>query len=193
MKLEVGKRYRRVDGEITQPLQKWNNKTYPFEDPRSECTYTSDGCRFSSGKYDEFDLVEEYTEPTDNEVTHFEPIPGKYYRTEDGSKVFYVGKDKYNFDVYQKSLGEYLKYTDGTTCCKTSDLNIASEWVDEVILPAVEIKRWAIVRTTPYKGLWRGYVRSVGDNKKTLESDKQEDEEIVELTGTLQERKVKCQ
>jgi hypothetical protein len=149
-------------------------------------------CQPKESKYDLITLVKDTEDTVTNKLDEVrtnqlppEPIPGQYYRTKDGFKLHFIGKGKYVY-YYENGTGD-SKYTFDRpyhyhkNC--DHDYDIIAPWTEP--LPAVEIKRWAIVRTMPYKGLWRGYVRSVGDNKKTLELDKQDDEEIVELVGTL--------
>ena len=128
-----------------------------------------------------------------------EPIPGKFYRTRGGDKTLYVGKNRYGLSIYENSSGEYMHYRTPTQYY-VSVINIddiVGEWVDEVVLPAVEIKRWSLICNEDYKHWKRGEFRfadnSIQEIEKVLnvyvEKEERKYWEIVELTGTLPERK----
>jgi hypothetical protein len=130
--------------------------------------------------------------PVRNAVTNLppEPVAGAMYSTGNGLKMKFITETQRYFLYEEQNTMEIHKYGHAfkyhSTCLPEYD--IIAPWTEP--LPEVEIKRWAVVRTTPYKGLCRGYVRAVGDNKKTLELDKQDDEEIVELVGTLPSKEI---
>ena len=62
MKLEVGKKYKRRDGEIVEIFEKSVGANYPFCSDRGHY-YTEGGNYWFSGRLDSYDLVEEYIEP----------------------------------------------------------------------------------------------------------------------------------
>lgn len=128
-----------------------------------------------------------------------EPLPGKFYRTRDGDKVFYVGKSKNDYFIYQEADGEYEEYAhpfkylfdaDDTSC-----MDIVGEWTEETKLPSLEIKRWAVVFAKDAKEGKRGESLSIHTNVNSAHiflnklGEDMFDCEIVELTGTLPERK----
>ena len=126
-----------------------------------------------------------------------EPVPGKFYKTRFGLKLLYVGMGNLDRFVYQEEDG-YVKqyvlpfhYFDDRS---ESALDIVGEWMEETKLPSLEIKRWVVVLDNNFKEIKRGEVigsYSSYDNAKTAIGWKNEDAtyEIVELTGTLPERK----
>ena len=124
------------------------------------------------------------------------PIPGKYYRTKGGDKAFYIGIDVHKFHLYEID-GEYYRYLDLITSCDDSQFNIIGEWTEETKLPSLEIKRWSLICNEDYKHWKRGEFRfadnSVQEIEKVLnvyvEKEERKYWEIVELTGTLPERK----
>lgn len=67
LKLEVGKRYVRLDGEVTAPLEPNDDSTYPFWDRANGATYTSTGLWHINalGCNGLNDLVAEYLEQTE--------------------------------------------------------------------------------------------------------------------------------
>lgn len=122
-----------------------------------------------------------------------EPVPGKFYRTNAGKKVLCVGKDKYGAFIYQEETDNFEQH-----------LLIVGEWVDEVVLPAVEVKQWAVVQREDkrieygydgghtdegFKDFKRGDIIKCSSDKEYLKRHLKADEEIVELTGTLPEYK----
>lgn len=63
MKLKVGNRYRRRDGQITGPLSKTGIASYPFKDNQSHHIYNDKGCISDVYEFPQ-DIVELYSEPT---------------------------------------------------------------------------------------------------------------------------------
>jgi hypothetical protein len=119
-----------------------------------------------------------------------EPIPSKFYRTRDGDKVLYLGKDKHDYFIYQDDAGAFLDYERPFKYLFNDDscMDIVSEWVDEVVLPAIEIKRWVVVYERSTVLSWHASKEEAQVNiNKNFGADKKE---IVELTGVLPERKV---
>jgi hypothetical protein len=130
-----------------------------------------------------------------------EPVPGRFYRTRDGSKMQYVGKAG-DIWVYcdaayvQKSLVQYdepYKYISGDT----RPFDIEGEWVD--VLPAMEIKRWAVVYILDNGMAWRrgdkipfqdDFYSLLAAQNFIAKQGNPEELEIVELTGVLPERVV---
>jgi hypothetical protein len=123
-----------------------------------------------------------------------EPVPGRFYRTVGGDKAFYIGVDKHKNHLYEID-GEYRKYLDSTTSCSASRFDIVGEWVEEVVLPAIEIKRWAVIFAKDTDEGKRGEFLSIHTNVNSAQTflDKLGTDkinfEIVEFTGTLPERK----
>lgn len=128
-----------------------------------------------------------------------EPLPGRLYRTRVGRKVLCVGKSIESW-VYEEVLTETLlrydlpfKYVDGISI---SDRDIVGEWTEETKLPAVEIKRWAVIFAKDTDEGKRGESFSIHTNIKSAQTflDKlgvgKVNFEIVELTGMLPERMV---
>lgn len=60
MKLQLGKRYIRRDGQVTRPLVKNNHRTYPFRDPKTAYVYQLDGRGSCSGLTLNLDIVALY-------------------------------------------------------------------------------------------------------------------------------------
>lgn len=128
------------------------------------------------------------------------PIPGKFYRTRGGDKVFYIGKDNYGYCIYQGINGEYLRYqTAYLYYDKTTDINdVVGKWVDtslSQVLPAMEVKSWGLVVTTEWAHRPRGFVYSAANDTTCFyqvyaKEIKEGVFKIVELTGTLPERKI---
>jgi hypothetical protein len=128
------------------------------------------------------------------------PIPGKYYRTRSNYKLKFIAKasscylyeheDAYDgFNIYEFD-GPY-RYTSAYENVN----DIVGEWVDEVTLPEVLIKRWAVVLSKDNdKGYSRGNIYEICDSAEDAETClinwDDSGHEIVELTGTLPERKV---
>ncbi len=121
-----------------------------------------------------------------------EPVPGKFYRTRGGDKVFYVGNSLNNSFVYQGADdGIFVpydlpfRYTDDEF---TGDRDVVGEWAEETKLPSLEIKRWAIITAVDDKWHPRGRVIDVcASHDKALDIVKEyeTDLEIVELTGVI--------
>lgn len=63
VKLKAGNRYRRRDGQITEPLERSFVSDFPYRDPETKMVYTNEG-RLSEMYEYPFDLVELYSEPT---------------------------------------------------------------------------------------------------------------------------------
>jgi hypothetical protein len=45
-KIKVGKYYRRRDGKMEGPMEKYDSPVYPFKGPRYGLTYATNGCQF---------------------------------------------------------------------------------------------------------------------------------------------------
>jgi hypothetical protein len=144
--------------------------------------------------YTESELVLAKEETVSNKLPS-EPVAGQYYRTKDGFKLLFIGKGKDYF--YYESRPEngalcfvypYQYHKNGS-----HDYDIVAPWTEP--LPAMEIKRWAIVAkidVTDNNGdlLKRGEhifgYDSEDDAKNHLIGWSNKDwYEIVELTGTL--------
>ena len=117
-----------------------------------------------------------------------DPIPGNYYRTRDGDKIHFVGQTKrgvYLYDDIDGDIREYARpfqyWTDDS-----DNYDIVAPWTDEAVLPAVEIKRWAVISRKDSFIL--KYYTSLVEAKVGL-SGLKGDYEIVELVGVLPERK----
>jgi hypothetical protein len=162
-----------VKDAFTHPEVDWNNEVLSMEWERVEETVS---------KLDEV--------PVRNAVTNLppEPIPGQLYRTQHGKKVLYVGKATERW-IYQMVPGDILTYDKPYMYNPTScEYDIIAPWVEP--LPAMEIKRWAVVVSTQWGQKGRGFVlRTTGDKESAKETQKtyhvDVDTEIVELTGTL--------
>ena len=137
---------------------------------------------------DELELVEAAKEPAQKE-----PIPGKFYRTRGGLKLLYVGMGNLDKFVYQEEGGYFKNYVlpfNYFDDCSESAGDIVGEWTEETKLPAVEIKRWAVVNkdgSDVFAGLFRSKTKA---DVMLSTLDKSEQYEIVELIGTLPERKL---
>jgi hypothetical protein len=132
-----------------------------------------------------------------------EPVPGKFYRTREGNKLMFVGKTLKNKYLYDSKKDGLWVFDTRTTVNKDSPFrcDIVGEWVDSPesqVLPAMEIKRWSLICNKDY-GRWkRGEFRfadnSIQEIEKVLnvyvEKEERKYWEIVELVGTLPERKV---
>jgi hypothetical protein len=118
-----------------------------------------------------------------------EPIPGQYYRTIGGNKVLYIGKDKHDYFVYQVEDGDFIQYETATKFAVdgyTNTVDIIAPWTEP--LPAVPIRRWALVSTVTRKEpprASRGEVMRYCDSIEEAEEERGDEEEIVELVGTL--------
>lgn len=185
MKFKVGDRvkfWRRYVGTIT----------YIERNVLGKMIYRLDGKELNGVIASEYDL--ELVQPEAQE-----PVPGRFYRTNNGDKIFYVGKSKNDYFIYQRSDGEYEEYAHPFKYLFDDDdksyMDIVGEWVDEVTLPAVEIKRWAVVFAKDTKEGKRGESLSIHTNVNSAHiflnklGEDMFDCEIVELTGTLPERK----
>lgn len=126
-----------------------------------------------------------------------EPIPGQFYSTRDGDKVFYVGKGRCGNYYYENAV-RYVRYVYDRPFhyykTQSHEYDIIAPWTNP--LPAIEIKRWALVRR---KGEFEDEVRGTFilslDSKEEVESVLNsrldaENYEIVELTGILPAREV---
>jgi hypothetical protein len=78
-RLEVGKCYKRRDGEITKPLIQSDSENYPFTDGSK--TWASDGTFLFEYKPHNYDLIEEYIEP---KPKPFRLEYGKKYKSRSG-------------------------------------------------------------------------------------------------------------
>lgn len=170
MKFKVGDRVKYVNGNggeyFGSVISVHESLTNPY------------GVRLDNG-YTEFYSDTDLLELIQPEVQ--EPVPGKFYkRAGNGEKLKFLMKAKYW--LYEAEDGHILKYNPPPTL---------EPWVDEVVLPAVEIKRWAIVCVEDGITYGRGKVIAEFDTKTRAESYGATGEylEIVELTGTLPERK----
>lgn len=68
LKLEVGKRYVRRNGEVSGVIDRGGSSIYPFYDPSARETYNEDG-RYYSKEKSERDFISEYIEPQAEPVT----------------------------------------------------------------------------------------------------------------------------
>lgn len=93
MKLEVGKRYVRRDGQVTSPLRYEEHDTFMFWDDQDCNSYKEDGAFHYCGT-STLDLIEEYAEEQD------EPTPATPATT--GGP--YVSVDVYNAVVAERDL-----------------------------------------------------------------------------------------
>ena len=101
MKLEVGKRYVRRDGEISGVIDLRSKfcmgdyKDHPYVDRTHGYTYTSEGFYFRSNNPDSWELVQEYNETVDEP----EPISEKVYNdmTKDFTLVEHLKNNKGNY------------------------------------------------------------------------------------------------
>lgn len=145
----------------------------------------------------EFYCFEDNLELIQPEVQN--PIPGKFYRTRCGDKLRFLIKGIKEY-VYEDEDGIILSYV---TPIKYSEYSpdremlndIVGEWTDEIVLPVVEVKRWAIVLTIDSVGHKRGEVMTTCADKQFLEDSFKQDLKLgvvalIELTGTLPERKI---
>lgn len=127
-----------------------------------------------------------------------EPVPGRFYRTRDGSKFKFLMKatKSYLYESQTRCYGEpeffvyeferpYHRYLDG----KTYDEDIVGEWTEAITLPSLEIKRWAVVCNEKGPGMDRGEVVCIFPSYERAHNHCGLGSEIVELTGTLPERK----
>jgi hypothetical protein len=125
-------------------------------------------------------------EETVSKLPH-EPTPGQFYRTRDGHKMLCVGKGVKGW-IYQSADNICLLVYDSPYMFNTTpgDNDIIAPWTDP--LPAMEIKRWAVVDN---KTKHRGAVIISNSSKEEAEYYLREmcinpnDFEIIELTGTL--------
>jgi hypothetical protein len=163
----------------------------------SLATFTANGYLYEQEFESVCDLITliKDTEETVSKLTP-EPIPGHYYRTRDGEKILYIGRDLGKHYLYQRMDLNYSLFSRPFNCFYESageqPNDIVAPWTDP--LPAIEIKRWALVRR---KGEFEDEVRGTFilslDSKEEAESVLNsrldaENYEIVELTGTLPAR-----
>lgn len=187
MKFKVGDRVKTLKGKELGTVDYIQDNEYPYVVKWDK--------GMSSGYMDnELELIQTEAQ---------EPIPGKFYRTRGGLKLLYVGMGNLDRFVYQEEDGYFnnyvlpFNYFDDRS---ESALDIVGEWVDspesqieEVTLPAMEIKRWAVVFTKDGKFIRRGDVVCICSSFVDAvhrAAECEEHVEIVELIGTLPERKV---
>ncbi len=123
-----------------------------------------------------------------------EPIPGQYYKNRDGIKVLYIGKGRHNVYYYENQSGDIAlpferPYHYHKNCNHNYD--IVAPWTEPTVretLPAIEIKRWAVVEkdgeVISIHGC-PGYALS-----RIPEHERFVTKFVVELTGTLPAREV---
>jgi hypothetical protein len=125
---------------------------------------------------------------TDNKLPP-EPVPGQYYRTKDGRKVYFIGKSIKGLYLYEDLDNDWLEYTRPFQYWQEEGDNfydIIAPWTEP--LPEMEIKRWAVVYSVNHgvNGRHkRGGVVTVQGSKSQAEKCLVYNSEIVELTGTL--------
>jgi hypothetical protein len=112
------------------------------------------------------------------------PIPGKFYRTRDGEKIMFVGLAIDGEYFYQDTSLEIRGYSLPFTYTDdgfTDGSDIVGEWVD--VLPAAEIKRWAIFSRKD------NYVLKYFDSEADAKNAQLVGNlEVVELVGILPPR-----
>ena len=123
-----------------------------------------------------------------------EPTPGKYYRTHGGHRLKYLMKGSRYF-IYEGHDGYTHDYETALQHLATDDAtasrSIAGEWIDKVILPPMQVTRWAILlKADTLSGYKRGEYISGYDTKEDAEQDLQGWDskdlyEIVEMMGIL--------
>lgn len=143
--------------------------------------------------YKELELVLAKEEAVSNKLPS-EPVPGNYYRTKDGRKVYFIGKSIKGVYLYEDPDNDWLEYTRPFQYWQQDDddfYDIIAPWTDP--LPAMEIKRWAVVCVV---GEERGYAAWTFPSEHQAKEKRDSyscpaDYEIVELTGTLPAREIK--
>lgn len=130
-----------------------------------------------------------------------EPVPGKFYRTVNGQKLKYITETARYYLYEETNTQELFKYNTPFVYNTNGDADwgIVGEWVDEVTLPAVKIKQWAVVYSKFVPDIVsrnRGEIFTIftspEGHKAAADILLQYPNiplEIVELTGTLPERK----
>jgi len=99
LKLEIGKRYRRRDGIVTEPLVESGNSTFPFYDPQHRTAYTATGKFFPDGEDHSSDLIDEVV---DKPVTI---EPGEEFTTKDAAKCAVAKGMEVSGVVFEYELG----------------------------------------------------------------------------------------
>jgi hypothetical protein len=133
-----------------------------------------------------------------------EPVPGQYYRTRNNKKICHIGKMIDGTYLYQycepgECNGTFMYYSEPFHLSDKNELvDIIAPWTEP--LPAIEIKRWAIVQVTDkrleyrncggrsdagFTDIKRGEVLKCSSDINYLKQNLKEDEEIVELVGIL--------
>jgi hypothetical protein len=137
-----------------------------------------------------------YKEETVSNKLPPEPVAGQYYRTRDGTKTYFIGKSSEGAYLYQAVNSNFLRWYAGPYLCTKTVSNhnrdIIAPWTDEP-RPSVPIRRWALVSTVTRKEpprASRGEVMRYCDSLEEAEEERGEEEEIVELVGTLPAREV---
>lgn len=183
MKFRAGQVWKNVLGEewtISSVVNDIDNPfpVYALNSQQATRTFTEDGHVFFNEGADYLDLVELVKEPEPEG-----PIPGKFYkRAGNGEKVKFLMKAQYW--LYETENGGIFRYEQAPTL---------APWEDS--LPAVEIKRWAVIFAKDTKEGKRGESLSIHTNVNRAHTFLNKlgedifDYEIVELTGTLPERK----
>jgi len=122
-----------------------------------------------------------------------EPVPGQYYRTKGGDKFKFLAKG-IRLWIYEDKDGyiALFKSTAYNFISMSSTNDIIAPWTDP--LPAVEIKRWAVVLDTrsQYRGAVDRTFESLEEATRQLNGYYKDKPyyTLVELVGTLPSREV---
>jgi hypothetical protein len=120
------------------------------------------------------------------------PTPGQYYRTREGSRMMFIGKGFTSW-VYQNESNTFTYAGPFKFACDSDnqDLDIIAPWTDP--LPAVEIKRWAVVAVQDGGMSYRGKILAEFNSKPAAQAWSGASGvylEIVELVGILPARDI---
>jgi hypothetical protein len=144
--------------------------------------------------FEDLELVKDTEETVSNKLPP-EPIPGQYYRNQFDEKVLYTGKDKDGFYIYQDDVGNFDPYDLPYFYNKDDiDEDIIAPWTEP--LPAVEIKRWAVIYTKDMDSGKRGESLSVHTSLNRARTflerypEEKDNFEIVELVGILPAKEI---
>lgn len=155
LKLEVGKKYRMRNGEITSELQSRDSRIYPFTD--GDNIYTKDGMYWNVGGESEHDLIEEAIETKIE--TKQETKEMKYYRV---------------IKSYSFSKGDIvvLHYDDRSDCPEYKNVNTGETlYTHKTNLEEINVKT-----TTFVKGPASRMIKQLEDEGWELEIDEDDNE-----------------